>query len=456
MNYIWIVLAVFGALTVLAAFLYIPKFIQFSYFLKKPARKTATEKRRISLVIPARNESGVIGDLLDSVLTQDYDRNYFDVNVIVQDENDPTVRLAKEAGANVFVVPEQTCKSAALDGYFHALTPERRDSYDAFVIVDADAVLSPDYVTELNNALDYDCDIVLTRKNIKNFLAGRKSRSIFCNCASLIYPVLDEMGNNYRMAKGVPLNMCGQGLMVRANVIRELGGWPFRTLTEDYELRMASFLHGFTSIYYPYAVLYTEEVVRHRDAWTRRLRWTMGYSQCDHIYKKKISRKMKEEGASFAARYDCFFSLVPLILFIVAVIVTALCGVGLTVYFAVTANPLWLRSLLLLTVFPLLLMYFLEFCHLLLSMIAYRDALTALSFGEKLATMLFAPLFMFEFFPIFIHGQISLLLKKHLGWQHTERVHYAKRVSVKAFRERLQQRKRRKEGKTERETVNAE
>lgn len=447
--YLWVLVA-FGALAALAALLYIPKLIQFGQCFRKPPHKTALQKRRISVVIPARNESRVIGDLFDSIALQDYDRAFFDVTVIVKEENDPTVALAKKFGANVVVVPEQDCKGAALDGYFHSLTEERLCSYDAFAIVDADAVLSPEYLTELNNALEFDCDIYMTRKNIKNYFGDKKARSLFCNCAALIYPVLDEMGSAYRTKRNIPVNFCGQGMMVRTNVIREIGGWPYRTLTEDYEMRKDSILRGFSSMFYPYAVIYTEEVIRHRDAWTRRLRWTMGYSQCDNKYNKEIRKKFRREGVRFSLWYDTFFSIVPLIFFIVAAILTALCGLGLTVYYGVTGSDLWLPCLLLDTVLPLCLMYFLELGYCLLTMLSYRDALDPLPFGEKLATLLFAPLFNFEYFPIFIHGQLSLLFHKHLGWKQTERVSYASGIRLKLsnMREkRLKRKQRRKDVK---------
>lgn len=440
--YLWLLIA-FGALTALSAILYIPKLIQFSQCFKKPPHKTSAQKRRISIVVPARDESGVIGDLFDSITAQNYDKSYFDVTVIVKDENDPTVELAKKYSAHVVVVSEQSCKGAALDGYFHSLTDKQRDSYDAFVIVDADAVLSPDYVTELNNALENDCDIFMTRKNIKNYFGDKKARSLFCNCAALIYPVLDEMGSAYRTKRKIPVNFCGQGMMVRTAVIREIGGWPYRTLTEDYEMRKDSILRGFSSMYYPYAVIYTEEVVRHRDAWTRRLRWVMGYSQSDNKYNKEIRNKFRKEGVRFSLWYDTFFSIVPIILFIVVDILTALCGIGLSVYYGVTGSALWLPCLLLDAVLPLFLMYFFELCYCLLTMLAYRDALTPLPFGEKLATLLFAPLFNFEYFPIFIHGQLSLLFHIHLGWQKTQRISYKNlRLKYSEFREKRLKRKR--------------
>ena len=105
-----------------AALLYLPKLVTFRYAFKKPPRKKVTARRKISLVVAARNESKTIPPLLDSVLKQNYDKNYFTLNVIVKDENDPTVELVKAIGGKTFVVPDQTCKGDALDGYFKANT----------------------------------------------------------------------------------------------------------------------------------------------------------------------------------------------------------------------------------------------------------------------------------------------------------------------------------------------
>ena len=159
MQPIDIILIVYGAAALFAALLYIPKLVQFLHCFFPPARRFAREKRRIALLIPARDESRVIGDLFDSILRQTYDRENFEVNVIVKRADDPTVEMAKKLGFSVFVVPEQTCKGAALDGFFQRIGKEHWQDCAAYCIVDADAVLAPDYVEQLNNALDMDAHI---------------------------------------------------------------------------------------------------------------------------------------------------------------------------------------------------------------------------------------------------------------------------------------------------------
>ncbi len=446
-----IIATVYGALCVIALLVYIPKIKQFFYMSKKPKYKIAKKQNKISLVIPARKESEVIVDLFDSILRQTYKN--FDVNVIVDDVNDLTVKLAGEIGANVFVVENQKCKGDALDGYFKSLTPEKLDGYDAFVIIDADAVLSPDYVYELNNALEHDCQIFLSRKDIKNYLGMKKLRSLHCNCSVMTYPQLDDLANSYRTAKGIPMNMCGQGMMLRTSVIKELGGWPYRTLTEDYELRMDCFLKGFTSMYYPYAVIYTEEAVTHKDSYKRRLRWVTGFSQCDRKYKKQIKKAARERGKTTEGEFEYFYSLVPLIFFIAVTFLTSFTGIGLTVYYAVTGGE-WLKSLLLLAIMPYGIMYTLEFIYGAMCMYAYRDVFEPLSAGEKIAALLYEPIFMFEYFPLFIQSRFCSL--KGFEWQPTKHLTYCRGKAAERAASKTSKLKRARIKKSPRKTSDVE
>ncbi len=405
-DYVYTALFIYGVLALLVILIYMPKLAQFLYMFKKPEHKIATEKRRLSLVVAARNESGVIEDLLKSIDEQTYDKDFFALNVIVKDEDDPTIEIAKRHGAKVFIVPNQTCKGEALDGYFKQEDRDRFDTFDAFVIIDADGVLEKNYLEELNNALEHDRDVFVTKKNIKNYLSGKKEdRSVFCNASALTYAQLDELSNSYRTLKGIPMNMCGQGMMIRRHVIEEIGGWPYRTLTEDYELRMDCFLKGFTSMFYPYAVIYTEEPLKHRDCYERRTRWVTGFSQCDRRYKKQIGQQARERGYLKEGEFEYFFSLVPLIAFIVVTILAIFVGVAMAIYFGLHSQP-WLSSLLLLVVLPLGVIYVLMMIYGILCMAASQSAMKYLTAGEKTALVFFAPVFILEYFPIYIRSLI--------------------------------------------------
>ncbi len=415
-NEILIIYAVIGLVAVI---IYLPKLVQFFSLNYKPEHRIATEKRRISVIIPALHESAVIEDLLRSFEKQTYDRKYYDINIVVKEETDPTVKIAAKYGARVFVVPEQTCKGGALDGYFKRLTRDEMDSYDAFVIVDADGVLTENYMEELNNALEYNIDIFLSRKDIKNNLGSRKDRTIISNCSGLIYAQLDDLGNRYRTKKNIPMNMCGQGMMIRRHVIEEIGGWPYRTVTEDYELRMDCFIKDFTSMYYPYAKLYTEEPTKHKECYERRTRWLTGYSQCDRKYKKPIAEHAKERGHLTEGEFEYFFAVVPLVLFIVLTILTVLTGAGLCCYYGAIGSTEWINSLLLLVVLPLAVIYLFMFIYVIFCMVALRDVYSRVTVREKIAILFFGPIFQLEYFPIYLQGILNSM-KSECSWSVTE------------------------------------
>lgn len=384
--------------------------------------RVAKQKRKLSLIIPARDESGVIGDLFNSIRKQTYPKEFFDVTVIVKDGDDPTVKMAEEYGINPLVVSEQKCKGDALDGYFKSLKEDGLEGYDAFVIVDADALLTPEYLEELNNALEYNCQIFLSRKLIKNFLGGRKQRSIYTKCSALTYAQIDDLANIYRTRKAIPVNMCGQGMMLRREAVKLMGGWKYRTLTEDYELKMDCFLKGFTSMYYPYAVLYTEEPLSRKDDYARRVRWLTGFSQCDRKYKKLIKRKAKAYGAVTEGEREYFYSLVPLIIFIVNTLIAMLAGVGLALFYALTKSGLWIESLLYLTLLPFGVVYVLLLIYSITCLFAMRDAFKTIPLAEKICTVLFAPFYLLEYFPIFINSRKKA--KSEQAWQPVQRVSY--------------------------------
>ena len=418
------ILLVYGVLSLLATLLYLPKIFGFRYGFKKPQYKRAQEKRKISVIVPARGESEIIGDLFASLRQQTYDHAFFEVNVIVKDADDPTVELAKEFGARVFIVSEQRCKGDALDGYFKALSKEELSSYAAFAIVDADAVLAPDYLFELNNALEHDYDIYLTRKFAKNYLGEKKDRSLFSNCSTLTWPMIDDLGNLYRMQKDMPLNLCGQGMMLRRKVIEEIGGWPYRTLTEDYELKLDSLLRGFTSMFYPYAIIYTEEALGHRENYTRRVRWLTGYSQCDKKYKSEIKGRAKERGKMTNGEKEYFFGIVPLLMFAVTTIVTMLAGVGLSIFYALHRDLNWFWASWLLVFMPFWIMYTMLFLFSVLAYCSDRDAFRVLSGWEKFGMLLFNPFYLLEYIPLFLSSRVYVRKNKTPAWKQTERIRY--------------------------------
>lgn len=290
------------------------------------------------------------------------------------------------------------------------------------MIIDADGSLSPSYLTEVNNALEAEAEIIVTRKAAKNFLQGRQQRSLFANCSALTWPMIDELANAYRTANDMPLNLCGQGLVVRRSVIEAVGGWQYRSLTEDYELKLDSLLHGWRSIYYPYALLYTEEALGHKENFLRRVRWLAGFWQNSVNYKQPIKAKIKREKRVDRGEVEYLYGIAPYLIYLVATIVCVLCGGGLSIYYAIVKSALWLSALLWLVVLPLGLTYGILLLYTLLALGTVHRTFRMITFRERLAMVLFNPFYILEYLPAFLLAIAQLHTKHTLEWKHTARV----------------------------------
>ena len=115
--------------------------------------KTPTKMNNIAILIAARNESAVIGNLLDSINAQDYDASHLRTYVIADNCTDSTASIARERGAHVFerFNKEKVGKGYALDFAIDKLRESGEwEKIDGVIVLDADNLLRENYVTEMN------------------------------------------------------------------------------------------------------------------------------------------------------------------------------------------------------------------------------------------------------------------------------------------------------------------
>ena len=140
---------------------------------RKPKEHVAKKNHRFAVVVSARNESAVIGDLIHSIKVQNYPAELIDVFVIADNCTDNTAEVAREAGAIVFPRhnTEQVGKGYALDygfyGHPRRSTPTR--GYEAYFVFDADNVLDVNYFREMNKTFDAGAKASTSYRNSKNY-----------------------------------------------------------------------------------------------------------------------------------------------------------------------------------------------------------------------------------------------------------------------------------------------
>lgn len=305
-------------------FFYIP----FALFGKdKPHRDAAPH--RYAILICARNESAVIGDLLDSIRAQTYDAALLHAFVLADNCTDDTADIARAHGATVYERQNRTLigKGYALDELLGHIRADFPDGFDAYAVFDADNILSPDYMEQMNRTFSDGYEIVTGYRNTKNFGDNWISAGY-----GLWYLRESRYLNHARCRLGSSCAVGGTGFLFSSAVAEELGGWPFHLLVEDIEFSVDEILRGRKIGYCPDAVLYDEQPTGFAQSWRQRERWCKGAVQ---VFVRYVGRLIRGIGKGSFACYDMIMGTMPAYFLSV---VGLLCNVVMAVYGAVAGD----------------------------------------------------------------------------------------------------------------------
>lgn len=405
------------AICVLTLIYYLPRLkCWFSPFRKQPVIHN-DKKNRFAILVPARNESKVINSLFESFKGQTYDRNYFDVHIIVKEENDPTIALAnKEPNTFCHVVSTQNCKGDALDGAIKDIIANQPNYYDAFVIVDADCLLAPTFIEEMNNAMASGKQVIQAKKIVKNYLGDHTPLSAACN--GLIWPLMDDLGNRYKSDHNITIMTIGTGILIRSDVIKELGGWPYRqTLTEDIEFMYDCAINHFSTFYYSHARIYVEEASTLHVTNKRRTRWLTGVVDSKRIYNDQIKRLNITKEEKKNKYYTTALS--PVYLFVGTNTIFSIFNLVTALVLFLLHDSTYIMALNL-GIFSFLVIYVSFFFLTIFCMLVDRKEIK-LPFYKKLLLLFVHPLFYMGYIPIISK---ALFLRTNRGWEVIERIDF--------------------------------
>lgn len=292
----------------------------FVVLIKKPVKLKAQKNHKFAVVISARDEQAVIGDLIHSIKVQNYPVELIDIFVIADNCSDDTAKVAREAGAIVFprIKPKEIGKGYALDYGFAAIREQYSDrGYEAYFVFDADNVLDVNYFREMNKTFD---------NGVKASTSYRNSKNYDSNWISAGYAVwfLREAKflNQARLTLSTSCAVSGTGFFIAADIIDSHGGWKWHLLTEDIEFSANAILEGERISYCPTAILYDEQPTTFRDSWNQRFRWAKGFYQVFRYYGARLACGIARnpKGSRFAC-YDMLMTIAPgMLLTIVSVV----------------------------------------------------------------------------------------------------------------------------------------
>lgn len=381
-------------------------FYQFVYVLIGLFRKTTPLSAKVNhhyaVVISARNESNMIGNLIDSIRAQNYPKELIDIFVVADNCTDNTAEVAKTHGAFVYerFNNQLVGKGYALDWLFKKIKEDNPDNaYEAYIIFDADNIVDPNFVSEMNKAFDNGYRILTSYRNSKNYGENWISAGY-----SLWFLREAKFLNNSRMTLGTSCAISGTGFLVSAEIIDKNKGWIHHLLTEDIEFTADNIIKGETIGYCENAVLYDEQPVTFYQSYIQRLRWSKGFYQVFAKYGAKLFAGMIK--GSFSC-YDMLMTISPAMLLTLASTVFNLVAIVLGLIGDQEHLPMLFKALGQ-TLFGFYSMFF--FLGVITTITEHKQI--HCSTGKKILYTFTFPLFMLTYVPISV-----IALFKKVKWE---------------------------------------
>lgn len=235
----------------------------------------AKKNHKLAIVVAARNEETVIGNLLESIRQQDYPAECVTTFVVADNCTDRTAAIAREHGAICYerFDPDHRTKGFALQFLFEQI---RRDygieSFEAYILFDADNLLKGDFLSRMNEAFDSGEKIVTSYRNTKNFDDNWISASYALHWLRTV-----RLEHRARSLFGLATRIQGTGFLFANELVRN--GWKWTSLTEDRAFSADAVVQGYCISYCNAAQFYDEQPVSLKIALRQRLRWAKGHLQ---------------------------------------------------------------------------------------------------------------------------------------------------------------------------------
>ena len=364
--------------------------------MKKNTNYPQKEKNghNYAILIPARNESLVIEKLLISIENQTKKIKPEDVYVIVETKKDKTVSIVEKHKITIVYRKNlnKKRKGFALDDAIKEILKSNK-KYDAYFIFDADNILDKNYIKEMTKSFDEGYDIGIGYRNTKN------SKNLVSAASALTFSMINTIGNKRKSKYTNNLIISGTGYYIKGTIIESWKGFPFNSLTEDYELSLYSILNNLTTTYNDSAIYYDEQPEIFDVTITQRSRWVKGYFDARRNYIHKIRKSISKKDKNYASKITALIGVNPLI--------TLIIGILLLLIDSITSFKNFIISLLI--IFILIYITLMIFTYIIIKKEENKLDIKV----SKILLIFYNPFYLLSY----IYCLYIAITKKDLGWQ---------------------------------------
>src|SRR5690348_15564151 len=223
---------------------------------------------RFAIVIPAHNEELLIGTMLSSLARIDYPTDRFDIHIIADNCTDHTAAIARDAGVHVQVRTdlEHRGKGFALSWAFNLLM-NGASRYDAYVVLDADAVVDSGILKALARGLARGAAALQSQNAVLN--AAESPVSALRWLALSLMNYVRPLGRN---TLGGSSTLTGNGMCLTHELLVR-HPWQAFGLSEDYQYYLSIVSSGEKALFVPDADVRSVMPTTSRQLQTQDIRW---------------------------------------------------------------------------------------------------------------------------------------------------------------------------------------
>jgi len=281
----------------------------------------AKELPTVTFLVPAFNEEKNIGDCLKSIIKLDYPKDKMKIIVINDGSTDKTAEVVKRFKDVKLINKKNEGKAMALN---HGI---KLVDNDLIVCMDADSFANKDYLKKIVGHFN-DPNISAVTSAVK----VKKINTIYSKIQWVEYLVSIVFRKLFAVLD-CQFVVPGAGGIYRTSVVKEIGGWDPKSLTEDMEIALRMQSRGYKIESSLDSYVYTECPKSFKALFKQRMRWYRGYIE---NFKKYFNMFLNPKYGNFGV-----FFMPATIIWIGGIIILFLIQIWNYAYQAVNSLILW-------------------------------------------------------------------------------------------------------------------
>lgn len=233
---------------------------------------------KVSILVPAKNESVVLPDVVHSLFHLNYPSTHLEIWIVDDGSTDETPQILRKlqtefSGLQVHRRESKGGKSGALNAVFPFTQGE------IVLVCDADAQLPANFLRQTVPLFQKRAiGAVQVRKAIlqANATANANANTNFLTRCQQMEMSCDSFLQTHRIAVGGMSELRGNGMFVRRELLEKCNGWNEDTVTDDLDLCFKLYLTGTEIEFVTVPAIQEEGVTTWRELWHQHSRWAEG------------------------------------------------------------------------------------------------------------------------------------------------------------------------------------